>query len=83
MKRLIASVLVGTALVLTPTSASAASCPEGFHLHSIDDGNHEHGEHLHVGVSMDEVDRNENGAICVKHISPSGAIHVHIDDVIP
>jgi hypothetical protein len=83
MKRLIASLLVGAALVLASTSASAASCPNGYHPHTVGDGDHEHGEHQHVGVSMDDVDRNENGYICVKHIGPSGAIHVHIDDSIP
>ncbi len=81
MKRLIASLLAGAALVLGPMSASGASCPDGFHPHAVGDGDHEHGEHRHVGVSMDAVDRNGNGLNCVKHITPDGAIHVHIDDI--
>jgi hypothetical protein len=83
MKRLVAPVLVGAALMLEPAAASAASCPEGFHLHEIGEGNHEHGEHQHVGLSMGTVDQNGNGLICVKHVTPDGAIHVHIDDVAP
>lgn len=83
MKRLIAPLLAGVALVLAPMSASAASCPEGFHGHEVGHGDHEHGEHQHVGLRMDTVDQNENGFICVKHVSPNGAIHIHIDDFAP
>ena len=82
MKRVIASLLVSVAVLLAPTSASAASCPDGFHAHVVGDGDHEHGEHRHVGLSVDDVDRNGNGFICVKHID-EGGVHVHIDDGAP
>jgi hypothetical protein len=80
MRRLIAPLLVGLLLLLSPLSASAASCPEGFHSHEVDHGDHDHGEHRHVGLSMDIVDQNQDGIICVKHITPDGVIHVHVDD---
>jgi len=83
MKWLVASLLAGSALVFAPAAVSAGNCPDGFHLHAVGDGDHEHSEHKHVGVSMDDVDRNGNGYICVKHISPDGTIHVHMDDIVP
>lgn len=83
MKRFVVAVLVGAVLMLAPSAASAASCPEGFHLHQIGQGDHEHGEHRHVGLSMETVDQNGNGLICVRHVTRDGAIHVHIDDVAP
>lgn len=81
MKRLVVPLLAMAALVATPASVSANSCPTGFHLHPLQDGDHEHGEHRHVGLSMDRVDLNGNGLICVKHLTPNGTIHVHIDDI--
>jgi hypothetical protein len=79
MKWASATLLAVTLLVLPPTSASADGCPDTFHLHAVGD-DHEHGDHRHVGLSMDAVDRNGNGLICVKHATPGGGIHVHIDD---
>jgi Spy/CpxP family protein refolding chaperone len=81
MARLIASLLAAAALVAAPSSASANSCPPGFHLHAVGDGDHGHSEHQHVGLSMERVDLNGNGDICVKHLTPEGTIHVHIDDI--
>lgn len=81
MARLIASLLAAVALVAAPTAVSANSCPAGFHLHAVGDGDHEHGEHQHVGLRMERVDLNGNGYICVKHATPDGSIHVHIDDI--
>jgi hypothetical protein len=80
MKWMIASLLAVTLLVLPPESVSAGSCPEAFHLHDVGD-DHEHGDHRHVGPSRATVDRNGNGLICVKHVTPDGDIHVHIDDL--
>jgi len=82
MRRVIAALLVSGAVVLTPMPALAASCPDGFHAHPVADGDHEHGEHRHVGLDADAVDRNGNGLICVKHVDPGG-VHVHIDDTAP
>jgi len=78
MKRITASLLAVVALALAPTSVSAASCPDGFHSHEIGRGEHEHEGHQHIGVSLDAVDRNGNGLICVKHLAED--IHLHIDD---
>jgi hypothetical protein len=80
MKWVIASLLAVVLLVLPPASVSADSCPEAFHLHAVGD-EHEHGDHRHVGLSMDKVDRNGNGLSCMKHVTPDGDIHVHIDDL--
>jgi hypothetical protein len=80
MKWVIASLLAVALLVLPPTSASSDGCPDTFHLHAVGD-DHEHSDRRHVGLSMDTVDRNGNGLICVKHATPDGGIHVHIDDL--
>ena len=77
-----AALLAVAALGAPPAGVGgAATCPEGFHAHLVGDGDHEHGGHDHVGLSMDAVDRNGNGAICVRHVTPDGDIHVHIDDI--
>jgi hypothetical protein len=75
--------LATAALAPPPAARAAARCPNGFHPHAIIDGEHEHGHHQHVGRSMDAVDRNGNGWICVRHVTPAGDIHVHIDDIAP
>ena len=80
MKWGIASLLAVTLLVFPPSSASAGSCPAAFDLHAVGD-DHEPGDHRHVGLSLDKVDRNGNGLICVQHVTPDGDIHVHIDDL--
>jgi hypothetical protein len=81
MRWSIALLLAAAPLVLAPASAAAQGCPPGFQLHAVDDHDHEHGEHRHVGLAMEAADRNGNGLICVKHVTPDGAIHVHIDDL--
>ena len=56
----------------------AGACPDDFVLHPVghcDCG--EHGEHIHAGVSTD---RNDDGWICMKHVSVDGGVHVHIDN---
>ena len=83
MRWLITALLVLSAVAVAPFPASAGSCPAGFDLHTVGHGDHEHGEHRHVGVSEERVDRNANGQICVKHATPADAIHVHIDDLVP
>jgi hypothetical protein len=83
MKRALLGVALGVAIATVPGTATASSCPEAFHLHSLGDGDHEHGDHMHVGLNMEAVDQNENGLICVKHVTSDGSIHVHIDDRLP
>jgi hypothetical protein len=81
MRWLSALLLAAAPLVLAPASAAAQGCPPGFQLHAVDDHDHQDGEHRHVGLAMAAADRNGNGLICVKHVTPDGAIHVHIDDL--
>ena len=83
MKWLSAALLALASLALAAPPVAAGSCPDGFHLHAVADGDHEPGEHRHAGVPEALLDRNGNGFICVKHVTPSGDIHVHIDDVLP
>jgi hypothetical protein len=80
MRWLIALLLAAAPLVSAPGSAAAMGCPAGFHLHTLGEAEHHDGAHRHVGLAMEAVDRNGNGLICVKHATPSGDIHVHIDD---
>jgi hypothetical protein len=81
MRWAIAALLALAPLALAPAPAAAEGCPESFHLHAVDDGDHGHGEHRHVGLRTGRVDRNGNGLICVKHVTPAGDLHVHIDDL--
>jgi hypothetical protein len=73
--------LAAAPLVSAPGSAAAQGCPTGFHLHTLNETEHHDGAHRHVGLAMEAVDRNGNGLICVKHATPDGGIHVHIDDL--
>lgn len=85
MQWVIAALVLGVAVQVarpaaTATAAGTGSCPPAFHLHTVADDDHEHGPHRHVGVRMEQVDRNGNGVVCVKHVAADGDIHVHIDD---
>ena len=59
-------------------SEPIAGCPNGFELHQAND-HHDMDIHNHVGTSTDQ---NGDGWICVKHVSPNGSIHVHIDNTV-
>lgn len=67
-----------TSSVSFAAQQSGSDCPPGFtlemHMH------HDDHHHLHVGTSADQ---NGDGYICVKHITPDEAIHVHVDNNIP
>jgi hypothetical protein len=52
-------------------------CPPGFMLHMGHEHDEHEGEHFHAGT---DADQNGDGYICVKHVTPSGNIHVHIDN---
>ena len=67
-----------TASVAFAAQESGTNCPRGFMLH-MHEGEHEH-EHQHVGVSAD---LNNDGYICVKHVTPDESIHVHVDNRLP
>jgi hypothetical protein len=82
MKRTLTTVAL-VALVLlaaVPPAAAETGCPPSFHAHTEADMHH--GEHQHAGLAMEAADLNGNGVICVKHVTPDGRIHVHIDDFI-
>ena len=65
-----------------PTVFAAAvpqgSCPPVFELvKAMDHDNH---HHRHVGI---DTDKNGDGHICMKPVTPSGKIHVHVDNNLP
>ena len=79
MKTYVVILLVLLALLAAvPVASAEAGCPPGFHPHT--EGDMHMGDHQHVGLSMESVDMNGNGVICVRHVGQAGNIHVHIDD---
>ncbi len=59
-------------------SAPVGGCPTGFTLEMamVHDAMH----HKHAGTSADQ---NGDGYICMKPVTPSSHIHVHIDNILP
>jgi hypothetical protein len=54
------------------------SCPSGFSpVPAMDHDDH---GHLHVGT---DADLNGDGYICMKHVTPSENVHVHVDNNLP
>ena len=56
----------------------AGSCPPGFMLEEV--MRHSEHHHQHVGTSAD---KNGDGFICMKHVTPDERIHVHVDNNLP
>ena len=56
----------------------SGSCAPGFTLEMamVHDNHH----HRHVGT---DTDKNGDGYICMKPVTPSGKIHVHVDNNLP
>jgi len=54
------------------------SCAPGFTLMMAMD--HDVHHHQHVGI---DTDRNGDGWICMKHLTPTEKIHLHIDNNLP
>ena len=54
------------------------SCAPGFKLMMAMD--HDVHHHQHVGT---DTDRNGDGWICMKHLTPTEKIHLHIDNNLP
>lgn len=50
-------------------------CAPGFTLVMAMD--HDHHHHKHVGT---DADQNGDGYSCMKHVTPGGQIHVHVDN---
>lgn len=89
MKKVFVILTLFTLLSLSYAPAASADhpgaeghCPPPFELHHLHDSEMEH--HRHIGS---DVDRNEDGYICVKHIvnekHPEKAKHLHIDNNLP
>ena len=56
----------------------SGSCPPGFTLEMAME--HDDHPHHHVGTSADQ---NGDGFICMKPVTSTGKIHVHIDNDLP
>ena len=81
-KFVFASMLVLLIAQFAVSSVAAAepvgSCPPGFTLEEIMP--HDEHHHKHVGTSTD---KNGDGFICMKHVTPDESIHVHVDNNLP
>lgn len=66
-----------TVPVALAASEPVGSCPTGFTLEPVMDGDH---QHMHVGV---DTDQNRDGYICMKHVTPGEDIHIHTDNNLP
>ena len=53
-------------------------CAPGFTLEMA--MNHDNHHHRHVGT---DADKNGDGYICMNPVTPSGKIHVHVDNNLP
>lgn len=86
MKKLLYALVLASLLILAFGGAALAqegvpegavgACPTGFHFHMIGDHHGEH-EHQHAGLHSDP---NGDGWTCVKHVTPTGQVHVHVDN---
>ena len=56
----------------------AGSCAPGFTLEMAMD--HDVHHHQHVGT---DADRNGDGFICMRHVTPNEQVHVHVDNNLP
>ena len=78
---LFVTAMVSLLLVATvfTVAAQEGGCPDGFMLHLAHDHDEHHAGHLHVGT---DADQNGDGYICVKHVTSSVEVHVHIDNAV-
>ena len=56
----------------------SGGCAPGFTLEMV--MVHDNHHHRHVGT---DTDKNGDGYICMKPVTPSGKIHVHVDNNLP
>jgi hypothetical protein len=56
----------------------AGGCAPGFTLEMAME--HDNHHHRHVGT---DADKNGDGYICMKPVTPTGKVHVHIDNNLP
>ena len=76
---LLITLLVSMFMVSTvfAEGAPVGGCPRGFDLHMAPHHDNHHGDHIHVGT---DTDKNGDGFLCVKPITPDNTLHVHIDN---
>ncbi len=82
-KLVFALVLVVLLSQFAVSSVSAAEepsgvCAPGFTLEMAME--HDIHHHRHVGTNADQ---NGDGYVCMKHVTPTGKIHVHVDNSLP
>ena len=54
------------------------SCPPVFKLEMAME--HDNHHHRHAGT---DADLNGDGYVCMRHVTPTGKVHVHIDNNLP
>lgn len=59
-------------------STPAGNCAPGFTLEMVME--HDNHHYKHVGT---DADQNGDGYVCMKPVTPSGKIHVHVDNNLP
>jgi hypothetical protein len=64
-------------MFLTSTVLADGNCPPGYMLHMANEHDEHHGDHLMVGTNANQ---NGDDYICANHVTPSGKVHVHIDN---
>ena len=72
---ILVSMFLATAALADGTPVGG--CPPGFDRHMVHEHDEHHTGHFHAGT---DADQNGDGYICVNHVTPSGNIHVHIDN---
>jgi hypothetical protein len=79
IRALLITLLVSMFMVSTvfAEGAPVGGCPTGFDLHMAPHHDNHHGDHVHVGT---DTDKNGDGFLCVKPITPDNILHVHIDN---
>lgn len=83
---MLAMIFVLGTMPVAAEDGPVGACPTAFELHPV--GHHGGGmgggemEHMHkhVGLSMEAMDANGDGYVCMKKVSEDGSIHVHVDN---
>ena len=65
----------------TPPPGAIGACPTGFdYMDASMLGMDGMGDHIHAGI---QVDLNGDGWVCMQQVTPTGGVHVHVDDYLP
>lgn len=87
MALMLALIFAVGAMPVAAEEGPVGACPTAFELHHV--GHHggmgggDMGDHQHVGLSMEEMDANGDGYICMKKVKVDDSIHVHVDNNLP